>query len=225
MSGEAIVKLVLAAICGGLVGLEREIRGRQAGFRTNLLVCVGAALAMIVSSHVAFIGWPTPDGQRVSISMDPARIAYGVMAGVGFLGAGTILKSNGSIRGLTTAAGMWCVAALGLAAGLGMYTVTIGATVLVLLALWLLEYLEGLLPRRHYRQITARCCWEPGAVSHVVDWLKQMGFFVEDVHFQRRDDLNEVDVYVRVSFRPSAMLNELERHNPADIELIAIREA
>jgi putative Mg2+ transporter-C (MgtC) family protein len=225
ISGEAIVKLILAAICGGLVGLEREIRGRQAGFRTNLLVCVGSALAMIVSGHVAIMAWPSPPGQKVNINMDPARIAYGVMAGVGFLGAGTILKNNATVRGLTTAAGMWCVAALGLAAGLGMYAVTIGASLLVLLALWLLDYLEDFLPRRHYRAVTARCRWEPGAVSRVVKWLRQSGFAVEHVHFQRRENLVEVDVHARVSFRPKTRLYELERQNVGDIELIAICEA
>src|SRR5687767_2930095 len=118
---EAFVELLLAAFVGGMVGLERELRGRVAGFRTNILVAVGSALVMIVSNRVAFHDWTPPPGQNVEIQIDPARIAYGVMGGVGFLGAGIIVQHRGNVRGLTTAAGIWCVAALGLSAGLGLY--------------------------------------------------------------------------------------------------------
>src|SRR3954462_13102217 len=89
--GEAFVELLLAALAGGMVGLERELRGRQAGFRTNILVAVGSALVMIVSTRVAEHPWH-PSGPGVNINVDPARIAYGVMTGVGFLGAGLIVQ-------------------------------------------------------------------------------------------------------------------------------------
>jgi putative Mg2+ transporter-C (MgtC) family protein len=102
---EGLLRLSLAVVLGGLVGMEREIRGRQAGFRTYLLVCVGAALAMVVSIHFARVPWHAHPG--VTINIDPARIAYGIMAGIGFLGAGTILHTKGQVRGLTTAAGLW----------------------------------------------------------------------------------------------------------------------
>src|SRR5262245_58973548 len=114
---EAFARLTMAAIAGGLAGLEREIRGRQAGFRTYLLVCVGSALVMIVSAAVAVHPWESHGKPGVNINVDPARIAYGVMGGIGFLGAGVIIQHKGSIRGLTTAAGLWCIAAVGLAAG------------------------------------------------------------------------------------------------------------
>lgn len=225
-TAEAIVGLIMAAVCGGLVGLERELRGRQAGFRTNLLVCVGSALVMIVSNHVARASWPAPSAHNIQINIDPARIAYGVMAGIGFLGAGAILKNNGSIRGLTTAAGLWCVAALGLAAGLGMYVVTIAATVLVLLVLWVLDYFEEMLPNTHYRGIRIRCTWEPGAIVRVVDWLKGFRFKVLDVRFERTPDLKDVDVDVVVAFGNKKILYELEQKAQAehDFHLMAIRE-
>ena len=225
-TAEAIVDLILAAVCGGLVGLERELRGRQAGFRTNLLVCVGSALVMIVSNHVARTPWPSPSGSNVNITIDPARIAYGVMAGIGFLGAGAILKNNGSIRGLTTAAGLWCVAALGLAAGLGMYVVTVAATLLVLLVLWLLDYFEDLLPATHYRGIGIRCRWEPGAIIRVVDWLKAFGFHIVDVRFHRTPDMKDVDVDVRVSFGKKKILFDLEckAQEVKDFHLMSISE-
>jgi putative Mg2+ transporter-C (MgtC) family protein len=225
VAAEAIVELALAGLCGGLVGLERELRGRQAGFRTNLLVCVGSALVMIVSNHVARIGWP--HDPNVTITVDPARIAYGVMGGIGFLGAGTIVKSSNSVRGLTTAAGLWCVAALGLAAGLGMYTLTVAATLIVLFTLWFLEYFAKLLPSVHFRAITVRCRWEPGCVGRVVDWLKGFDFKVLDVHFSRTGDLTHVDVDARVSFARKKMLYHLERRSQAeqDFELLAVQEA
>ena len=224
---EAIIELAVAALCGGLVGLEREVRGRQAGFRTNLLVCVGSALVMIVSNHVARVAWPTHGGEDVAITIDPARIAYGVMSGIGFLGAGTIIQNRGSVRGLTTAAGLWCVAALGLAAGLGMYTLTFAATVMVLAALWFLEYFARLLPSVHYRDVCVRCRWEPGCVGRVVDWLKGYDFKVHEVHFQRTPDLAEVDVDVRVSFSRKKTLYDLEREAQAEqhMQLLAIKQA
>src|SRR4051812_36061291 len=159
---DSVCRLLVAMIAGGLVGLEREVRGRQAGFRTNLLVCLGSTLVMIVSISFATIDWPTHPG--VNINIDPARIAYGVMTGIGFLGAGAIVKNGLNIRGLTTAAGLWCVAGLGLAAGLGLYVITLIATGMVLLILWLLDYVEGIMPKLRYRNVTVRRKWTPGCI-------------------------------------------------------------
>lgn len=222
---EAIVELALAGLCGGLVGMERELRGRQAGFRTNLLVCLGSALVMIVSNHVARVAWP--HDLNVNVSIDPARIAYGVMTGIGFLGAGTIIKNTGHVRGLTTAAGLWCVAAMGLAAGLGMYTLTVATTIMVLFTLWILEYFAKLLPSTHFRTVTIRCGWEPGCVGRVVEWLKRLEFKVLDVHYRRTADLADVDVNVRVSFVHNRMLDEIERRAQAEpqFQLLGVGEA
>jgi putative Mg2+ transporter-C (MgtC) family protein len=221
---EAVVELLLAAIAGGLVGLERELRGRQAGFRTNLLVCVGSALVMIVSSHVARMAWQHQP--NININVDPARIAYGVMGGIGFLGAGTIIQHRGSVRGLTTAAGMWCVAALGLAAGLGMYSVTLTATVIVVAALWILDIFENMLPTTHFRTIRVRCRWRPGAIVQVVEWIKTFGFKILDVHFERTKDLQDVDVDVGVAFRDKRMLYKMEdkAQTEEDFQLMALRQ-
>jgi putative Mg2+ transporter-C (MgtC) family protein len=221
---ESVVELLLAAAAGGLVGLERELRGRQAGFRTNLLVCVGSALVMIVSTHVARSAWPHQP--NVNINIDPARIAYGVMGGIGFLGAGTIIQHRGSVRGLTTAAGMWCVAALGLAAGLGMYAVTLTATLIVLAALWILDFFENMLPTTHFRTIRVRCRWQPGAIEQVVEWIKTFGFHVLDVHFERTEDLRDVDVAVGVAFRKKSILYDMEQkaQTETDFQVMALRQ-
>lgn len=220
---EALVDLLMAALAGGLVGLEREVRGRQAGFRTNLLVAVGSALVMVVSKRLALVDWPDRDAYHIAV--DPGRIAYGVMTGVGFLGAGTILQNRGRIRGLTTAAALWCVAAIGLAAGLGLYVLTLGATVLVLVALWVLDFFEGALPSTHYRNLIVRRRWERGCIGETVDLLKQFGLRVVDTHFERTADLVHVDIELRVAFREKDRLYRLERELAGDerYQLLAVR--
>jgi len=223
---EGFARLALAAICGGLVGLEREVRGRQAGFRTYLLVCLGSALTMVVSVSFATRQWPSQNSPDVHVNIDPGRIAYGVMTGIGFLCAGVIVQQKGSVKGLTTAASMWCVASVGLAAGLGLYLISIFATVLVLVALWLLDYLEDVIPRQRYRILVIRVKWKPGCVGDTVKYLRKSGFHAADANFKRSEDLQSADIDLRVAFRSRKhyfalenMLAEEKRY-----ELIAARE-
>ena len=122
---EALLRIALAGVLGGLIGLERELRERQAGLRTHLLVAVGAALFTIAGAY----GFGT-------VRTDPTRVAAQIVTGVGFLGAGAIIRQGFSIRGLTTAATLWVVAAVGLACGAGYYSGAVITTGVVLLALW-----------------------------------------------------------------------------------------
>jgi putative Mg2+ transporter-C (MgtC) family protein len=213
---EAMLRLVFALVAGGLVGLEREVRGRQAGFRTNVLVCLGSAIVMIVSIHFAKAPWTPQAG--ININVDPARIAYGVMTGIGFLGAGTIVHNKGSVRGLTTAAGMWCVAAIGLAVGFGMYMVALFATVLVVIVLWVLDILEGALPRMRYRTVTIRRQWTAGCIGQTVARFKKAGLHVADLSFDRRDDIKFVDINVLVAFSNKKQYYSFERELDGDPE-------
>jgi len=221
---EDFVRLFMAAIAGGLVGIERELRGRQAGFRTNLLVCVGSALVMIVSTQMAFQPWPAHPG--VNLNVDPARIAYGVMSGIGFLGAGVIVHNKGSVRGLTTAAGLWCIAGVGLAVGVGMYTLSLLTTMLILAALWILDYFENLLPKLRYRTVTVRTKWKPGCVAQMVAQFKKYGLRVIDAHFDRDFDPAFADIHVRICYIRSDTYFEFERQLEADpdYQLMAARE-
>ena len=206
---EGILRLVLASVAGGLVGLEREIRGRQAGFRTNILVCMGSALVMVVSTSFTHITWERVDG--VNINVDPARIAYGVMTGIGFLGAGTIVQAKGSVRGLTTAAALWCVAGIGLAAGLGLYVLSACAAMMVLAGLWVLDYFEDLLPKRRYRTVTVRCRWHVGCVSECVKYFQQRELEVIDAGFDRTIDMEWAELNLRIAFVDKTQYYELER--------------
>ncbi len=133
-------RLLLATALGGLIGLERELAGKPAGLRTNILICVGAALLMDISRTVAAAAEVGP--------ADPARIAAQVVSGIGFIGAGTILVARGSIVGLTTAATLWVVAAIGLAVGSDAYAAAIGTAVLVFLTLLILGRVEDFLFER-----------------------------------------------------------------------------
>jgi len=137
-------------VLGGLIGLEREHHGRPAGLRTHVLVALGSALAMVVS--VRFGDVYASAGQ--SIRVDPARVAYGVMVGMGFIGAGAIIHYSLGIRGLTTAASLWCAAAVGLATGFGMFVVAAAGAMIVLFVLTVMDVLEHHLPSRLTRTIT-----------------------------------------------------------------------
>ena len=132
MEYEFILRIFVAALLGGLIGLEREYRAKEAGFRTHFLVALGAALFMIVSAY-GFGDSMTSDLHRWDVS----RVASQVVSGIGFIGAGTIIfrKQENVVSGLTTAAGVWVVAAIGLACGGGMYKVAVASTLLVLIGL------------------------------------------------------------------------------------------
>jgi putative Mg2+ transporter-C (MgtC) family protein len=133
-------RLALAALLGGIVGLERELSSKPAGLRTNILICVGATVLMELSQRVA--------GTATVGPADPGRIAAQVVSGIGFIGAGTILVHRGSVVGLTTAATLWVVAAVGLAVGAHAYVEAVGTTALVVLTLIFLGRVEGFLFRR-----------------------------------------------------------------------------
>jgi putative Mg2+ transporter-C (MgtC) family protein len=136
--GEVLLRIVLAGVLGGAIGAEREIREREAGLRTHMLVAVGAALFTIVSAYA----WRDFQFSAASgVTFDPTRIAAQVVTGIGFLGAGAIIRQGLSIRGLTTAASLWVVAAIGMASGAGYYSAAVITTVLVLVSLWPLRIL------------------------------------------------------------------------------------
>ena len=129
MTEEFIIRLLVATALGAVIGLDREYRTKAAGFRTHVLVALGSALFMIISVH----GFDDLPKDQMTLRMDPARIAAQVVTGIGFIGAGTIIFQKNGVKGLTTAAGLWVTAAVGMACGVGMYVLAIVSTLLVLI--------------------------------------------------------------------------------------------
>lgn len=134
MTIEFVIRLVVAGAMGALVGLDREYRAKEAGYRTHFLVSLGSALIMIVSQY----GFTEVLGKE-GIGLDPSRVAAQVVSGIGFIGAGTIILNKQIVRGLTTAAGIWATAGIGLAIGAGMYGLGVSATILTLIGLEVLS--------------------------------------------------------------------------------------
>lgn len=159
---EVALRLFLAVILGGLIGFERERVNRPAGFRTHILVCAGSALIMLVSAY-GFAGQIGP-----GFVADPGRIAAGVVTGIGFLGAGTILQQRGSVRGLTTAATIWVVSGVGLAAGIGFYLGAVLTTAFVLISLLLLRRAEyHFIVRRRLKRLRIVAVDRPGLLGRI----------------------------------------------------------
>jgi len=190
---QLILQLGLAILCGGWIGLERELAGKPAGLRTNILICVGATFFTSLS---------------VSLSLgrgDPARIAAQILPGVGFIGAGTILHTRGSVSGLTSAATIWVVAAIGMALGGGVYVEALGTTLLVMLVLWGLGRLETLVARRATRSsliIHARP--EPTALEDLEALLRRTGLTVERWASRREN----VDLVIEAELRGPKRLHD-----------------
>ena len=149
MTWEFVLRIFVAAILGGAIGLEREYRAKEAGFRTHFLVALGSALFMVVSAYGFEGALHMPKHQ-----LDVSRVAAQVVSGIGFIGAGTIIfhKSENVVRGLTTAAGLWVTAAIGLACGGGMYILSVASTILVLFGLEAFNFILRRFDRRRGNQ-------------------------------------------------------------------------
>ncbi len=138
---EAIIKVLLATALGGVIGLEREWRGREAGFRTNMLIAMGACLFTLISIH----GFPLEN----SAARDTGRVAAGIVSGIGFLGAGALFQTPHRIKGMTTAATIWLVAAIGMTVGVGAYLLAIFSSLLTFVILRFLHPISKTVARRH----------------------------------------------------------------------------
>lgn len=189
---EILLRLVVAAALGGLVGLERDIHGRSAGLRTHMLVCLGSALFMVVSEVVSR---HVPAG---SMFADPGRIAAQVVTGIGFLGAGVIIKDLGGVRGLTTAACLWIAAAIGMAAGAGAYSAAVMGTVMAIFALMILKPVENFYRKHAYRTLQVVTDGEIEA-SKIIDVVKTHKITVVTCDIER--DYKEQSTKVTLTLR------------------------
>lgn len=177
--------LVLAVLLGGAIGLERELRAKAAGLRTNILICLGATLFTHLSIHIA-----GPSG-------DPGRLAAQVVTGIGFLGAGTILHTRGAIAGLTSAATIWLVAAIGVAIGVGATFEAAGATLLTLLVLRGLGALESILQRQSVTSRLSIMAPRDARAEDIEQLVSSAGLVIQEVHRDARGDHLVVHLTVR----------------------------
>ena len=208
---EVLLRIVLAGVLGGAIGAEREIREREAGLRTHMLVAVGAALFTIVSAYA----WSDFQfSTREGITFDPTRIAAQVVTGIGFLGAGAIIRQGLSIRGLTTAASLWVVAAIGMASGAGYYSAAVITTVLVLVSLWPLRIFafrifERIRPGELRLEVELAANETP---SVLLDALEGQSVAVRAFELEDARDRRRVVLEVRLAeARPEAVTAELMR--------------
>ncbi len=179
---EIVFKLALAGILGGLIGLERESLSRPAGLRTYTLVCIGSALAMIVSIDMYLEYYQT-------VNADPGRIAAQVISGIGFLGAGTIMREGASVQGLTTAAGLWVVACIGLAVGAGLYVPAIATTILILFVLiYFIKVEARFTGSREYKGIVVIVEDKPGQVGVIGSILGDLCVLIKNIQLTQIDD-------------------------------------
>lgn len=197
MQIELIIRLIIAGICGALIGFERRSRSKEAGLRTHFVVAVGSALLMIVSKY----GFADVVNGH-SIILDPSRIAAQVVSGIGFLGAGMIIVQRQSVRGLTTAAGLWSTAGIGLTIGAGMYWVGFSATGLVLIGLEVLDRGVRFIAKAP-RKLVIRITDEPGVMKNVSAVLARMNieantFQMQTVPTVRETDVACLDVFIKL---------------------------
>lgn len=218
---EIILRLLLGAVLGGIIGFERHAHGRAAGFRTHLLVCVASVLIMIVSEYYHYLSRWDPSYIRI----DPARLAAGAITGVGFLGAGVIVKTGLNVQGLTTAACLWIVSAIGLSIGSGLYTAGAVSFLITFLALWLLRIVEDRMPSLSYRVLTV-VMEGRGDEEAVAGIIEKCGGNMSRTDYEYDRRLDESTHTVTISFRdpycPRAILEGVSALSP--VRKITIRD-
>ncbi len=183
--GEIVLRLILSALAGGIVGLEREANHSSAGLRTHILVTLGSTLIMLISMY-GFQGLGANNSGG-----EPARLAAQVVSGIGFLGAGTILRTGNSIRGLTTAASIWVCGGIGLAIGNGFYLGGIATTIIVLFALRGLVFIQKKLFISQYKLLIVQCKERAGLIGDIGHILGKNNIIINEIKVNNEDNIVE----------------------------------
>jgi len=208
-----IIKLLLSAFLGGLIGLERELHARAAGLRTHILVAIGSTLIMMVSQYM-FTLYHTYTASTI-VRLDPGRIAAMTITGIGFLGAGTIIQSKEMVRGLTTAACLWIITAVGLAVGCGYYLPAISASLIALSSLYLLRSLENYLKKDWYRKLTVTTDDSVDHFSSIEEVLSTNSIHILRVGFERNMHQREItyhlDLKMKKNLRDFELVHEVTK--------------
>ena len=209
---ELLVRILVGTLLGGAIGYERDLHGRPAGLRTHAIVALASATFMVVSTRfVYFQHYASSD----LVTIDPSRIAASVVSGIGFLGAGAILRDGITIKGLTTAAGLWLVAAIGMAAGGGMYLESVFATVLGLATLTLLRRFEDRGVKISRRRLSLTIDSARSSVAAIVERLVKLGAAVKQEDYERLVDAGQtratLEVRLPATVEAQTLIDALER--------------
>jgi putative Mg2+ transporter-C (MgtC) family protein len=205
-----IAHLAVATVAGALIGYERSYQGRPAGFRTHTLVCIASAVLMLLAVYQGT--WFSASVEIVRV--DPTRMAQGIMTGIGFLGAGVIVKEGASVRGLTTAASIWITAAIGILAGVGFYFPVIIATALTLGTLSMFRWIEARMPAIGYLQHTVRFPLQRAiAESDYRAFIAEHGFRTSEFSYRVNNEEGYAEYRLILSTRQPAA----ERHLAASL--------
>lgn len=211
MDWDYIIRLLFAAVLGGVIGLEREYHAKEAGFRTHVLVAVGSALFMLISQYGfdAFLGVK-------SVSFDPSRIASQVVTGIGFIGAGTIIFQKKFIRGLTTAAGIWVTGAIGLACGCGMYFIAAVTTAIVIIVLSTINYFLKKLTFRYISIVFS--CSEQTQIEKILNNLKTDNIIIRECSIEKQSNYI-VSLEIRIKrYKYNTLISEIyDKFSQAEI--------
>jgi putative Mg2+ transporter-C (MgtC) family protein len=204
-----LLKIVVAGLLGGLIGLERDIHGRPAGLRTHILVSIGSALFMIVSLHI----YDKYSGMSADsiLKIDPGRIAAQIITGIGFLGAGAIMKSGVNIKGLTTAGSIWVSAGVGMASGISFYMPAFVTTAVALVTLIFLSKLERMYLKDLYRQLRVKTDNRANVIDDIISQIEKCGISIDNYEYTKNieGNLTELLFTVRV---PQRKMNDEKFH-------------
>jgi len=215
VSSNFLIRLVVACLLGATIGFERDIHGRAAGLRTNMLVSMGAALFMLVSVAVAesFSGGLESTGLRV----DPSRIAAQIVTGIGFLGAGAIIKEGFNVRGLTTAACLWVSAGVGMAAGAGFFEMAIVVTLIGLFTLVVVNRFEKVYAKDSYRTLEITVA-NDADISKLIDMVKRKHLKILFLDFSRDYKTNRMVITFSIRLFLKGVTDKFSHQIVADLE-------
>ncbi|HTB60717.1 MAG TPA: MgtC/SapB family protein [Polyangia bacterium] len=209
---ELLLRILVGTVLGGAIGYERDLHGRPAGLRTHAIVALASATFMVVSTRFLYF---QHYGKDDLVTVDPSRIAASVVSGIGFLGAGAILREGITIRGLTTAAGLWLVAAIGMASGGGMYVESVFATVLGLATLTLLRRFEDRGLKITRRRLSLAVDPARASIPAVVDRLVKLGATLRQEEYERQADGGQTratfELRLPSTFELQTLVDALER--------------
>ena len=210
-----VARMAISCICGIAIGFERKNRAKEAGVRTHCIVACAACLMMLISKYGFYDLIQSAVKSGLDVRLDPSRLAQGIVTGVGFLGAGMIYIQRGSIRGLTTASGIWATSGIGMAIGAGMYFVGITATVIILVVQIVLHHKIKFMTQHKTRSLAVYGVTAESYQSVVNDYMDSMGINISEVSIKQNDDnsrdytfylempedIREEDIIMGISYR------------------------